>query len=121
MAILPDQPGLKVEIYVNGSPLKEYDDDGDLKPKTVTKYIEAVSGAQFKIKYSFHEPFPSKHDITAKVWVDGKVLNNTLIHKRDIFHKSGYTCSGARSYLGGKCFSSAFKFAELEIGKPNLS
>ena len=61
MAVLDAVPGLKVEVFVDGVPLQEYDDDdteaerfeddtdGDALPDTVTKYVEATSGAHFKI------------------------------------------------------------------------
>ncbi|RMY79831.1 hypothetical protein D0864_08916 [Hortaea werneckii] len=53
MAIHPNVPGLTVSIDVAGQDLSEYDGDDaqHASSNTVTKYIEAVSGAEFAISY----------------------------------------------------------------------
>jgi hypothetical protein len=52
MAIHPDYPGLTVEVVVDDLTLTEYIDDTEAPPTdTVVKYIEAVSGANFAIRF----------------------------------------------------------------------
>ncbi|KAH6875377.1 hypothetical protein BKA58DRAFT_399585 [Alternaria rosae] len=87
MAVLPFCPGLTVKIFVNGAPLPEYDDDSDTpaSPTTITKYVEATSGARFVIKVSLTEGFPfSEGDMEAKISLDGRITAHHFISK-DIF------------------------------------
>lgn len=53
MAIHPNVPGLTVSIHVGGQDLPEYDGDDlqDTSSNTVTKYVEAVSGAKFAVSF----------------------------------------------------------------------
>ncbi|RMZ00709.1 hypothetical protein D0862_06624 [Hortaea werneckii] len=55
MAIHPEVPGLAVGIDVAGQDLTEYDDEDaqEDSPGVITKHIEAVSGAQFRISVRF--------------------------------------------------------------------
>lgn len=60
--------GVEGRILVNSVALKEYDnDENEDTPNTITKYIEAVSGAKFEIGYGVLEDRTPKHDIV--VWV----------------------------------------------------
>ena len=116
MAILPDVRGLRVEVHVNGAPLKEYDDDEDAPPQTVSKFIESVSGAEFEIRYFFEPPFPTIHGVKAEIRLDGKLMRGSLHQKHELIDSRGHRCDGATSHLGGQAFTSRFNFAELKIG-----
>jgi hypothetical protein len=76
MAVLPICPDLNIEILVNGVPLQEYENDSE-EPgpsNTVTKYIEAQSGAEFSIRHiSTHNPLGAQH-FARRIIVDGKVV-----------------------------------------------
>lgn len=75
MAIHPNVPGLTVSIDVAGQDLPEYDggDTQALPNNAVTKYIQAVSGAEFAISYRFdNSVFPfADHAIVAHIYCDG--------------------------------------------------
>jgi len=117
MAILPFCPGLIVEIFVNSAPLPEYDDNSDTptSPTTITKYVEATSGANFAIKVSFTEgyPFP-KGDMEARISLDGRVIHKGMNCEGRFFHTRLY--QGRSIQIGGHPKIQKFCFAELEIG-----
>lgn len=121
MAILAGVPGLKVEILVNGEPLREYDEDRDeddepSEPNTITKYVEVVSGAEFQIKYTFKRPFPSQKavdvDFHFDSLTDGVVVNQTIL-----FNPSGHWYVGPESRIGGRTQIQKLSFSDLEIGE----
>ncbi|KAF2651345.1 hypothetical protein K491DRAFT_761119 [Lophiostoma macrostomum CBS 122681] len=134
MAILPDIPGLRVEVYVNGDPLREYhdyeedseddDEDDEEEPdrprKTVTKYVEAVSGANFELRVSFNDSFDSPHAIRGKIEIDGmdvrrcawKTQTSRLTHKH---------LEGAHITQQGQRYIRKFRFRELDIVEENES
>jgi hypothetical protein len=65
MAILESLLGVEVTIWSNGSQLAEYDDHDDeviqkWKHKTVSKYIESKSDAEFFFKLKVGKPY--EHD-----------------------------------------------------------
>ncbi|KAI7237766.1 hypothetical protein KC330_g3005 [Hortaea werneckii] len=83
MAIHPNVPGLTVSIDVAGQDLPEYngDDAQDPSSVTVTKYIEAVSGAEFAISYRLDTnvfAFAS-HAMSISVYCDGDPAGRTLV------------------------------------------
>ncbi|KAI4655274.1 uncharacterized protein J4E79_008341 [Alternaria viburni] len=117
MAVHPFLPGLRVEIIVNNALLPEYDDDSDTpaSPTTVTKYVEATSGASFAIKVSLIEkefPFPKGY-IEAAVSLDGRRLMSAIIPEAYFFkHRM---IEGRQSQIGEHYKIQRFRFAELEI------
>ncbi|KFX99241.1 hypothetical protein V490_01888 [Pseudogymnoascus sp. VKM F-3557] len=81
MAVIDEVPGLDVSIWMNGQPVKEYEDageeiDGPLASKSVVKYIEAISDTEFAVNFSvlpvFKEHRQTKDDLLFKAQVDGK-------------------------------------------------
>ena len=112
-------PGLTVEIIVNNALLPEYDDDSvtPASPTTVTKYVEATSGANFAIKVSLIEkefPFPKGY-IEAAVSLDGRRLMSAIISEAQFFkHRM---IEGRQSQIGEHYKIQRFCFAELEISK----
>ncbi|KAF2872366.1 hypothetical protein BDV95DRAFT_661569 [Massariosphaeria phaeospora] len=118
MAILPDCPGLEVKIVVDGEPLKEYEDDGTPAPKSVTKYIEAVSDAKFEINYAFNKDYPHAYDVRVVVKLDGQQVDDSLDPYSTLFRDGGHTVSGATSCLDGKWFMADFRFSQLTIDPP---
>jgi len=75
---------IEVKVLVNGSAAQEYDGDDDESngPNTVTKYIEALSGAEFEVHYEAKPSFrfPCQH-LEFNISIDGKVLDNRIISK----------------------------------------
>ncbi|KAH7125266.1 hypothetical protein B0J11DRAFT_486692 [Dendryphion nanum] len=124
MAILPECPGLEVQIIVNDSPAKEYDDeDADDPPKTITKYIEAVSDAKFKIQYIFTNRFSCKHGVEVAFFVDGNCAMSTVIAKNKLTSliDTARFCEGTRTTSNGKQFVSDFYFSKLAIDQDSVA
>ena len=66
--VVPDfHPGFKFEVVVDGEPLREYDDNNEeikagevdeyKASRTISKYIEAVTGQEFSIRLSLGKPY----------------------------------------------------------------
>lgn len=95
MAILDSIPGLDVSVCVDGAPLQEYDDDEELvsekpgaigeyqKARTVLKYVEAVSNAEFTVHItlgtSFNMDCPT---LSNPISVDGKFAIEPCVRKQ---------------------------------------
>ncbi|KAK5089770.1 hypothetical protein LTR70_006612 [Exophiala xenobiotica] len=61
---MPESGAYEISLLVNGQPLREYDppdDDAETDSGKVTKYIEAIEGAEFhiKIKVAPRTQFPT--------------------------------------------------------------
>ncbi|KAF2677306.1 hypothetical protein K458DRAFT_163912 [Lentithecium fluviatile CBS 122367] len=120
MAITTVYPGLQVDVVVNGAPLQEYDDDEDEdSPDTTTKYVEATSGANFEIRYSFGTGFSAKHAVVTRVHVDGQYGEGHVIKLDEIFRFPRFL-SGRREDLGDGYFQRKFRFAQLSTDDSGL-
>jgi hypothetical protein len=116
MTVLDNVPGLEVTVQVNGSSLQEYnDDDSEPAPKSVTKYIEAISGAQFRVQYEFKESFRTKNGILTDIYIDGKDIAGYVL-KANQLH-GAYVMSGKKERGGNEYFQRPFTFSQLSIGK----
>jgi hypothetical protein len=83
MAILPSRPGIKISIVCNGAALQEYNDDEE-EPNNniVSKYIEAISGAEFGIHWKLTPPWPP-YTVLLEYRLDQKYVAGTyckLVH-----------------------------------------
>lgn len=79
MAITKAHPSIKVEVISQGAPLREYDDDeGETSSATVTKYIEAQSGADFAVHFELQRPFPV-HPVKLKLYLDGRPTDSRIV------------------------------------------
>ena len=118
MAVHPFLPGLSVEIIVNNALLPEYDDDSDTpaSPTTVTKYVEATSGAHFAIKIKLTEKFPFPVGVLGgMISLDGKFVVGAF---RDKDHFFGTTLTeGVSIQIGQYVRIQKFCFDELIAGK----
>lgn len=118
MAILCDQPGLKVEILVDGVPLQEYDDeDEEIVPTVVTKYIEAKSGVNFTIRYTVLPQFHIKHALKVQSYLDGKPMENRVRSEDSIRKYMSGTMTGVREAIAGKYYERKFCFSQLNTGQ----
>lgn len=125
MAIIDGVPGLEVQILVDGEPLIEYDDedepgvhDGSGR-KTISKFVEARSGAEFVIKCSFDAVNPYKtNDLQIAVYIDGKYMDDRVLYARQIQAPYISRLSGHRYRTGSQFFQRKFSFSELSIGRP---
>ena len=72
---------IEVKILANGVVAEEYNDDEESHgPHSVTKYIEAISGAEFEVQHELKPSFrfPSQHLVFEKS-MDGKALDNGVV------------------------------------------
>lgn len=117
MAILRDQPGLEVEILVDEGPLQEYDDeDEEIVPTVVTKYIEAKSGVNFTIRYTVLPQFHVKHALFVQSYLDGKPMESH-VRSEDVIRKyTSTTMTGVREAIDGKYYERKFCFSQLDTG-----
>lgn len=117
IAITDTSPPVEVEILVNDVALQEYNDDDDdsVSAHTVVKYIEAVSGAEFAVRYRL-DPKPS-HDVSVDISLDGKWAVSRIIQLSH--YPLAYiqkTITGVKSNKDGSWVLSKFSFSDLTIG-----
>jgi hypothetical protein len=118
MAILRDQPGLKVEILVDGVPLQEYDyENEEIMPSVVTKYIEAKSGDNFTIRYTVLPQFHIKHALVVQSYLDGKSMVKRVFSEERIRKYASRTVTGVREAIAGKYYERKFCFSQLNTGQ----
>ncbi|TGO68181.1 hypothetical protein BELL_0843g00030 [Botrytis elliptica] len=128
MAVLDKLPGVEVTIRVNGVQAQEYDDDEDIEAgpgrsgeyqalRTVSKYIEAIDGAEFSIvctllpKFKFRAP-----NLQADVSVDGNYSQGKIIAPEEI-GKSPTQFDGPINFhpIGNRSTVQKYRFSELLI------
>jgi hypothetical protein len=128
MAVIDAVPGVEVSIWIDGQPVKEYEDadeevDGPLAPNAVVKYIEAISDTEFTIKPTVRPAFwayrQTAYDLAFIVQVDGKRVAGTFWQAAHASHfvpwdfpLEGFYSTDAI----GRPTLRPFKFAEVEIG-----
>ncbi|CAN9270990.1 unnamed protein product [Alternaria alternata] len=101
MAIVDEVPGLEIQIYVNGNPLREYvDQHAAVSEATSESYIEVHSNSAFEIHYSFKAPFPVDRPVSMIVTMDGKDIDEPLIRPCELFNQEGHVSSGPISNDG---------------------
>ena len=120
MAVIDEVPGLKVEIVVNRDPVLEYkSNDEEAKSTRVTNYIEATSGAEFRLDYTFSN-FTAKHGVCAFIKLDGKSAEGRFWSKSDLegcLNGKSLPVNGARSFENGQYIERNFCFSEVHTGR----
>lgn len=129
MAVIDAVPGVKVSICINGQPVEEYEDsgeeiDGPLASKTVVKYIEAISDAEFTINTTALPAFEKHRKTRDDILVDTKIDGTWVRGRFQRYAKPNSSApwsipmEGVSGVNGaGKSTISAFKFTAIEIGK----
>jgi hypothetical protein len=126
MAVLDELPGLEAQIIFNRTPVKEYDDDEEgVVDKTVTKYIEAESGAEFGVRLHFHSMFnvSARHSVLVEVYLDGKYGNSIVLRKEKqlaVRDTVWYDILSATEVEAGRYFERSFCFSKLNTGQQYL-
>jgi hypothetical protein len=116
---MPEHPlyrGLKCEIRCNGVALTEYDAPADESPSPmiVVKYIEAQTGTDFNIRYSFKPPFHQHNHIMVVFNIDGKERDDHLRRMND--GDSGGSI-GERVYTPSGSTLSRYYFSEIDVAE----
>jgi hypothetical protein len=120
MAIHPRFSGLKAEVIVNGSALREYNDDNDNDEDTTrtSRYVEAVSNANFEVWVAIKEKgLAERYGVLNTVFVDGNRAYATAVHRSEIKSQSEQTFKGLKSIVHGHMMEAAFRFSNLFISK----
>ena len=79
----------EVQVFVNGTPANEYEDDEEetpSRPNKATKYVQAISGAnfEFKVLVDPRYTFGDSNCITASLRIDGRYAAGRILG-RDAF------------------------------------
>lgn len=122
MAVLDTLPGLEVTITVDGADLQEYEEPGvELEPKVVTRYIEAISDANFVITYRLGPELHFTGDCVALqtevdgVWVYTPLVDSSSVGAEGVVRK----CGGPIISTEQGFITRRLRFSLLEIGKRN--
>lgn len=122
MAILPLVPGLTITISTASGPLVEYTDpyNHEDDDKTCVRYIEAQSGATFKVCWAFDNsvfPHPA-YCVAARIHLDGKYAAGPLVDPADRVRYPTDFREGVENHdpWTNTWFRKKFLFAELTIG-----
>ncbi|KAK2763971.1 hypothetical protein FQN54_009590 [Arachnomyces sp. PD_36] len=125
MAILGE---FEVTVIVNGNAVTEYnvdedDQDSAQQPNTVTKYIEAVSDAEFSLNVSILPHYELRGDIVGwHLYVDGVHAESITVAKED-FEKGRcvqpirFCLKGTKHERYGKWMLQHFKFSSISFGQ----
>jgi hypothetical protein len=124
MAISPKLKGVEVFIKINGVVAKEYEDKSDnakyeYPEKTVVRYIESVSEANYAIVNTVHPTYKHKPSLSFDIQVDKTTLP---VAKLFLAEKRSYepwvsTTDGLEELDAlGRTSKRMFKFEKLQIG-----
>ncbi|KAK3072402.1 hypothetical protein LTR53_006895 [Teratosphaeriaceae sp. CCFEE 6253] len=120
MAIFLDVSGMEITIDVAGKDLLEYDDDENdpADTATVSKYVEAVSGAEFGIAFRFKPgEYPFGDDrIEYNYYVDGTCAKKQTHRLKNIRSGHRMVKHGAVRESHNTWVSQAMLFSELTVG-----
>ena len=113
MAIIKDLPGVKIEIAANGVALKEHQDTEIAEEeRTVTRYIEAVSGQIFAVSIQLLPQFQFKGNcVFFQIYADGTWADGPVINKGE---HGLVRLSEGKDTADGKV--RRYQFANLERG-----
>ena len=126
MAILK---GIKVSIVIDRKALTEYDgedtaDQSPEHPSEVSKYIEAVSDAEFSIDITVPQSYEFRADALAfKLTLDGVFVTNALCRKallQSLCKDWQTNVAGSEVKDGEQWYLRPFKFNDIKIGKTRL-
>jgi hypothetical protein len=117
MVTNPKYPGLEVAITVDNQPLREYDDDNHEDPtsNTITKYVEAKTGASFAVTVNFKPSFSAAHGVLIRISVDGEPLFRWHLARKSLSSRS-LKGDCIRWQENGKWVEQKLCFSELNIG-----
>ena len=123
MAILRDVPGLQVMVQVGGVDCVEYDDPGpevtkDSSSPTSTKYVEAISDAEFSIHFVIDSDFVwgnENYSLLFDFCVDSKLFTSFAIPQDkyvDTSYSKRQTCTDSGTWA-----LAAPKFSAVKMSK----
>jgi hypothetical protein len=120
MAILPAHPDLTVQVEVDDQPVPEYyDEDATQDSGSLTKYIEACSGSEFKISIAHDKPFPKKKDLGVCCYIDGFLVRQAVLRGTRHSAANPFFINGIHEKDGAIWRRRGFRFQDLGVGTQN--
>jgi hypothetical protein len=116
MTVCDQYPGLTAEIVVDHRPLKEYEDD-EAEPGAISRYVEAASGKEFSMRFTFTRPFPTEHGVEICVSVDGEQSRVLSYSPEELYRPEGHYKRGVGFQKDGQWYRQNYRFTALNIGK----
>lgn len=121
MVVLDSLPGLAVAVHVSGNPAEEFENDDEKdERRQATRYIEAVSGAEFHVQWTFvAAEFKYKNwAINGLVYVDGKYADGRIFRPDSVRHLDSFTVkmAGVWKKERGRYVERPMLFSDLMIG-----
>jgi len=132
MAVLEGLKGIEVTVHVDGQALHEYEDDeAERQPgaigeyqasKTVTKYVEAVTGKEFAISIKVRAPYEMDCPTLAFwIMVDGSEVSRRVLRKQKYCNNNGedviFGVKNQNDSMTQRCSIRYFLFAEIQTSK----
>lgn len=120
MAVSDVLPGVEVTIVSGNAKLKEYEDDDielEGQERTITRYVEAVSGQEFEIHWRVDESVEFLGDcMTFHIYVDGQRVMKRYTTDREV-ERRGFSLKRCKGYEVSATETRRFCFAGLDIGE----
>ena len=126
MAILN---AIEASIIIDGKALTEYNDEDTLDESSdhtseVSKYIEAVSDAEFSIGITVPRSYNFVGNaICFQLSLDGVCVKSRLFQKaklKDLREDGRISLEGSKGKIGKEWFLRPFKFDDIKIGNTSL-
>jgi hypothetical protein len=115
MAVISKIPGLKVEIYVDQAPLKEYDPDGHQWADACNRYIEAQSDKEFALSVTWDATFPRTYAVETMLEIDESFRRTYLTRPDELFRPGFLFKNHSKSRINGMWYKQSFRFAAIDI------
>lgn len=121
MVVLDSVPGLDVQVHVSGKPAEEFaNDDEQDDRRGATRYVEAVSGAEFHVQWTFvASEFKYRNwAINGLVYIDGKYADGRIFRPETVKHLESFTVkmTGVWKKEKGRYVERPMIFSDLMIG-----
>ncbi|KAF2441889.1 hypothetical protein P171DRAFT_434489 [Karstenula rhodostoma CBS 690.94] len=127
MAIIEAVPDVSAQVFVNGTPVPEFDNDDDNNDNdntanSVTKYVEVTTGESFSVQCLLKPTFLPRHDFCVTLNVDGKYGDSMVYRAVRFVQPSGrrFTFEGKRESTGAGQFLRRFIFSGVTTNDSRL-
>ncbi|KAL1626002.1 hypothetical protein SLS56_007060 [Neofusicoccum ribis] len=126
MVVLDSVPGLDVQVHVSGKPAEEFaNDDEQDDRRGATRYVEAVSGAEFHVQWTFvASEFKYRNwAINGLVYIDGKYADGRIFRPETVKHLESFTVkmTGVWKKEKGRYVERPMIFSDLMIDEAGQS
>lgn len=113
------------QILINGVAVPEYDDEDNnaegtthQAAPTVTKYVQAISGAEFSIKTGLLPGWKLDQELAFSFFLDGDVCGNRLVRKANLFPRANsWVDDSTKEWRCNEWCQRKYKFADIVLGK----